>query len=211
MDWALKWFTEGPDAGRWDPNWSDFAERSSLPFEMASTEPCYSWNIYLRYLRDEREKFIEGFYSMAAGGVSRRFLGGDETRDGIHALPVLNSVINNHLRNMLVFEDESEEGLHLLRNAPNAWFEEGKGVVIERAQTYYGPLALRASNQDGSLVLEIETPARQAPSWIRLHAPSPEGKAVRQVSVNGNPVQQIKAGVVEMKKPSGRMKVVLVY
>ncbi|HCJ35107.1 MAG TPA: hypothetical protein DHV65_12535 [Ktedonobacter sp.] len=105
MTWAMKWLTEGPDSTRANPDWTDFSDRPSLRYEMSSVEPCYSWNIYLRFLRNERLKFLEGFYSLAAGAVSRRFLGGVETRDGIQAMPAMNAVINNHLKNILLFEE----------------------------------------------------------------------------------------------------------
>ena len=120
MTWAMQWLTEGPDSGSAYPDWTNFSQRPSLRYEMSSCEPSLSWNIYLRFLRDERERFLEGFYSLAAGDVSRRFLGAMETRDGVHDEPSSSVYIDNHLRNMLVFEDETGSGLNLLRNSRSA-------------------------------------------------------------------------------------------
>lgn len=208
MTWALKWLTEGPDAGRANPDWSDFSERPSLRFEMSSAEPCYSWNVYLRYLRNERLRFLEGFYSLAAGSVSRKFLGGVETRDGIQGVPVMNAVINHHLRNMLVFESEDGRGLDLLRNAPSSWLRAGRRIRVERAETYFGPLSLEVHSPEALRVeARIETPSQRRPERIRLHLFHPEGRALASATVNGKPVDPAAANLIEIQNPSGTLNV----
>ena len=212
MTWAMKWLTEGPDSNRAYPDWSDYSERPSLPFEMSSVEPCYSWNVYLRFLRNEREKFLEGFYSLAAGAVSRKFLGGVETRDGIQALPVMNAVINNHLRNMLIFEDEGGRGIHLLRNTPSAWLVAGKQIRVERAETYFGRMSYKISTLSAQRIeAEIQSPSRERADWIRLYLRHPGGKPIRSASVNGLPLTPVSVDVLEIKNPSGILKVVVEY
>jgi hypothetical protein len=212
MTWALKWLTEGPDAGSAYPDWSDYSERPSLRFEMSSVEPCYSWNIYLRYLRNERLRFLEGFYSLAAGSVSRKFLGGVETRDGIQGVPVMNAVINHHLRNMLVFESEEGGGLDLLRNAPSSWLRSGRRIRVERAETYFGPLSFEVQSPGASRVeARIETPARRPPERIRLHLHHPEGRALASATVNGAPAAPAAANVVEIRNPSGVLTVTALF
>ncbi len=146
MTLAMKWLNEGPNAGSADPDWTEFANTPTLRYEMSSVEPCYSWNVYLRFLRNERDKFLEGFYSLAAGSVSRKFMGGDEHRDGIQDLPTMNSVIDNHLRNMLVFENEGGKGVDILRNSPSAWLHAGKDIRVGDALT-----DVRGSELSGSL------------------------------------------------------------
>jgi hypothetical protein len=207
MTWVLKFLTEGPGTGRANPDWTTFSDRPSLRFEMSTVEPCYSWNVYLRFLRDEREKFLEGFYSQAAGAVSRKFLGGSEHRDGIQQLPVMNSVINGHLRNMLVFEN-ADGGLDLLRNSPGAWLRSGKQLEVRGAETYFGPISYQVRAVDGQRVeAEIQTPSRERPKWIRLHLYDPEGRPLRAASVNGQALAPTGPSVLEIKDPSGSVKV----
>jgi len=208
LTWAMKWLTEGPDSKSAFPDWSDFLERPSLRFEMSSVEPCYSWNVYLRFLRNERREFLEGFYSLAAGSVSRRFLGGVETRDGIQALPATNAVINNHLRNMLIFEDEAEKGVHLLRNSPAAWLQKGKEVRVRNAETYFGPMSYQVNSADGQrLEARIEPPQRERLDWIRLYLYHPEGKPLKSVTVNGSRLEPTGKNFVEIKNPSDTLRV----
>ncbi|MEW5977402.1 MAG: hypothetical protein AB1898_16545 [Acidobacteriota bacterium] len=208
MTWSLKWLTEGPDSGRAYPDWSDFSERPSLRFEMSSVEPCYSWNIYLRFLRDERREFLEGFYSMAAGAVSRRFLGGVETRDGIQAVPAANAVIDNHLRNMLVFEDQKEPGLHVLRNSPSTWLQPGKEIRVDNAETYFGPISYRiVGRESGQIEAEIQAPQRTPVNWIRLHLYQAEGKPIARATVNGAPVQTVTRQAIDIRNATGTIRV----
>ncbi|MCW5983105.1 MAG: hypothetical protein KIT09_33760 [Bryobacteraceae bacterium] len=206
MTWVLKYLTEGPGTGRANPDWTTYSDRPSLRFEMSTVEPCYSWNVNLRFLRNEREKFLEGFYSQAAGAVSRRFLGGSEHRDGIQQLPVMNAVINGHLRNMLVFENDGG-GLDLLRNAPSVWLREGKEIDVRGAETYFGPLRYHVRAAGGRVEAEIETPSRERPQSIRLHVYHPEGRPLRAAAVNGTAVAPVGPSVVEVKDPAGLVKV----
>ncbi len=173
---------------------------------MSSVEPCYSWNIYLRFLRNERDKFLEGFYSLAAGAVSREFLGGDEHRDGIQDLPVMNSVIDSHLRNMLVFENEGGEGLDLLRNSPSAWLLPGKHISVRNALTKFGALTYEVRSTDTGIEARIDCPSRDKPAWLRLHLYQPQGRTIHAAVVNGVS-EQVNDGVLEIRHPSGTVQV----
>jgi len=208
MTWALKWLTEGPNANTEFPDWSDFSQPSCLRYEMSSGEPCYSWNIYLRYLRNERLQFLEGFYSLVAGAVSRKFLGGVETRDGIQDLPITNAVIDNHLRNMLVFENESGRGIDLLRNSPSAWLEPGKEIRVKDAQTHFGPLSLHVkTGTNNRVVAEIDPPRREAVDWIRLHLYHPQGRTLRRAVINSSPITPVPGNVIEVRNPRQKITV----
>ncbi len=210
MTWAMKWLTEGPHSSG-NPDWDDWTRPASLRYEMSSLEPCYSWNIYLRYLRGEREKFLEGVYSLAAGSVTRKFLGGVEHRNGIQAVPATNAVFDNHLRNMLVFEDESGQGIDLLRNSPVAWLKPEKRIRVERAETYFGPVSFEVVSFGSRIEAEIKAPSRTSPEWIRLWLNHPEGKALRSVTINGSAAAPAAGNLVEVKKPSGTLKVIVQY
>ena len=208
MTWAMRWLTDGPYSQDGNPDWYDWSHRQFLRYEMSNLEPAYSWNIYLRFLRDERGKFLEGFYSLAAGSVTRKFLGGVEHRNGIQATPSTNAVIDNHLRNMLIFEDRGGEGLDLLRNSPAAWLAPQKQIRVERAETYFGPVSYKVASFGTRIEAEIAVPSRPQPKWIRLWLNHPEGKALRSVTVNGVAVAPAARNLVEIRNPSGTLKVI---
>jgi hypothetical protein len=207
MTWAMQWLADGPESHA-NPDWYDWSAPAFLRFEMSSLEPCYSWNVYLRFLRGEREKFLEGFYSLAAGSVTRKFLGGVEHRNGIQALPVTNAVIDSHLRNMLVFENEDGQGIDLLRNSPTAWLRPEKRVRVERAETYFGPMSYRLTSFGARVEAVIESPSRTPPRYIRLWLNHPEGKPLSGATVNGVPVAPSASNLVEIKNPTGTLKVI---
>jgi hypothetical protein len=207
MTWAMQWLTDGPETHT-NPDWHDWSLPTFLRFEMSSLEPCYSWNIYLRFLRGEREKFLEGLYSLAAGSVTRKFRGGVEHRNGIQAVPVTNAVFDNHLRNLLVFENESGQGIDLLRNSPVAWLRPQKRIRVERAETYFGPLSYNVVSFGARIEAEVKSPSRTPPRWIRLWLNHPEGKALSAVTVNGVAIAPAGSNLVEIRDPSGTLKVI---
>jgi hypothetical protein len=173
---------------------------------MSSEEPCYSWNIPLRFLRNEKDRFLEGFYSLCAGFVSRRFLGGVEHRDGIQGVPVGNAVINHALRMMLLFEKEDEMGLEILRNAPDRWFEPGKVIEVENAPSYFGPLSYRVSSDAAGIQYTVDPPARQALSWLDIYLNLPSGASIRSVEIDGREVNAHERKV-RILQPAGRFTV----
>ena len=70
---------------------------------------------------------------------------------------------------MLIFEDEAEKGVHLLRNSPGAWLQKGKELRVRNAETYFGPMSYQVSSPDGQrLEAWIEPPQRERLDWIRL-------------------------------------------
>ncbi len=206
MTLSMKWLNEGPNAGSADPDWTEYANTPTLRYEMSSVEPCYSWNVYLRFLRNEHDKFLEGFYSLAAGSVSRKFMGGDEHRDGIQDLPVMNSVIDNHLRNMLVFENENGQGLDLLRNSPSAWLRPGKDIRVRGALTTFGAVSYQIHSTDKDVEATIECPSNAGPAWLHLYLYPPENKSIQVAKVNGAS-QPVKDGVVEIQNPTGTIHI----
>ena len=175
MTWAMEWLTEGPDSGKGSPDWSDWKERPSLRYEISSAEPALSWNIALRYLRNERVPFLEGFYSLAAGAVSRKFRGGIETRDGINGFPLTNAVLATHLRNMLVFEDLDKGEIEFLRNSPSAWLQPGREVRVERAPTYFGETTFRIRASSSGVEAEVQLPTRAPVHAVKFHLVDPTG------------------------------------
>ena len=143
-----------------------------------------------------------------AGAVSRKFLGGVETRDGIQGLPITNAIIDNHLRNMLVFENELGRGIDLLRNSPSAWLEPGKEIRVRGAQTHFGLLSLHVkTGTNNQVTAEIDLPRREAVDWIRLHLYHPQGRPLRRAVINSSAITPASANVIEVRNPRQKMTV----
>jgi hypothetical protein len=208
MTWAMQWLTEGPDAGKGSPDWSDWKERPSLRYEMSSAEPAHSWNIALRFLRNERIPFLEGFYSLAAGAVSRKFQGGVETRDGINSVPLTNAVLATHLRNMLVFESPEEGSLEILRNSPSAWLSPGREVRVENAPTYFGETTFRIRSTSSGVEADVQLPKRNPVRTFKLHLVDPRGRPLRKVLVNGTAAPLDGPDTVKIELPPATLKII---
>ena len=207
MTWAMEWLTEGPDSGKGSPDWSDWKERPSLRYEMSSAEPAQSWNIALRFLRNERVPFLEGFYSLAAGAVSRKFRGGVETRDGINGFPLTNAVLATHLRNMLVFEDLDNGEIEFLRNSPSAWLLPGREVRVEKAPTYFGETTFRIRSSSSGVEADVQLPTRTPVRTFKLHLVDPQGRALQKVRVNGAAGLFEGSDTVIIERPPAELKI----
>jgi hypothetical protein len=133
-------------------------------------------------------------------------MGGDEHRDGIQDLPTMNSVIDNHLRNMLVFENENGQGLDLLRNSPSAWLKPGKDIRVRGALTTFGAVSYQIHSTDKDVNATIECPSHGGAAWLHLYLYSPEGKTIQLAKVNGSS-QPVKDGIVEIRNPTGTIHV----
>jgi hypothetical protein len=150
---------------------------------MASSEPCYSWNIFASWQLGDRPRFLEGMYSLFAGAYSRQTYSVCETRGGItgctHWLP---SVL---LARLAVIDDQVADGeLHLLRLMPLAW-QQGKPATFERMPTEFGPVTLRVEPAGGGKELSVVfvPQFKTAPSRVVLHVPPLRG--LEGIRLNG--------------------------
>ncbi len=82
----------------------------------------------------------------------------------------------------------SEEGdtLWLCRGTPRAWLENGKTIQVDRAATYFGPVAVsvRSETAAGRILATVSLPTRNPPEQVRLRLRHPEGKRPVRVTVN---------------------------
>ncbi|MFB3902444.1 MAG: hypothetical protein ACE15E_03260 [Acidobacteriota bacterium] len=183
---SLAWFREGPPARMFRPE-SDCWQVPTLYYEMSSCEPCYSWNIFHSWQLGDRERYLEGMYSLLAGAYSRQTFSVCETRGGVmaatHWLPTILLA-----RNAVIDDQISENELHLLRLVPLAWLTSEREARFENMPTEYGPVMLVAGLDPSGKVLKLNwTPKfRQAPASVILHVPPVPGLA--SVSVNGKTV-----------------------
>ncbi len=184
MQDALAWFREGPQQ-RFYRRESNCWQVPVLDHEMSSCEPCYSWNIYHSWQLGDREKFLEGMYSIFAGGVSQQTQISCETRGGITGT-VFAAPLAIHLARLAVIDDEVEAGeLHLLRLMPLAWLKPGAEGIFDAVPTIFGPVTLRTKvTKDGqTLAVTYKAKFRSAPGKVLLHLPPMPG--LKTVMVNG--------------------------
>jgi len=187
MKSALKWFREGPQI-EWYRYDSDCWQVPCLVHEMSSCEPCYSWNVFHSHQLGDRNRFLEGMYSLFAGAYSRQTFTVCETRGGItgtcHWLPSV------WLARLAVIDDQiAEDELHLLRLIPLAWLKTNRPAQFERIPTEFGPVTLRVGLANGGTQLEVHYSAdlRICPKRIIVHVPPV--RTLKSVWINGKPAE----------------------
>lgn len=79
-----------------------------------------------------------------------------------------------------------EEGnaLHLLKTIPRAWMEDGKEIILEDVQSYFGKIRLKTHSNvnNGYIDAEIECTEDRKPGTVTLRLPHPEHKTPVRIS-----------------------------
>jgi hypothetical protein len=181
---TLAWFREGPQQ-RFYRRDSNCWQVPMLDREMSSCEPCYSWNVFHSWQLGDREKYLEGMYSLFAGATSRQTRISCETRGGITGNVFAAPLAIYLARHAVVDDGIADDELHLLRLAPLAWLKPGSQGVYEAVPTVYGPVTLRTrvSQDDRTLDVTYEPAFRHTPGKAVLHVPPIPG--LKTVRVNG--------------------------
>ena len=164
----------------------DYDRSPVLAHEMSSCEPCSSWNVFHSHALGERERFLEGMYSLFAGGMSRQTSISSETRGGISGT-VFTAPLAIWLMRLAVVDDQIEPNeLHLLRMVPLAWLRADRKTRFERIPTQFGPISLRFRLTDSARGLEVSffPRFRHAPRRVVLHIPPLS--TLQYVIVNGS-------------------------
>jgi hypothetical protein len=206
---SLRWFAQGPHLKGWADDRKPYcSQKPCLVHEISSCEPCYSWNIDARFLRNELNEFLEGFYSLCAGARSRRLPAGMETRHGVFGLPCVGSALFAHLRNMLVYE--SGEGLEYLRAIPRAWLAAGSELCVRDLPTYFGPTGVEWTSAlpDGPLTINVHLPKRDGPAFARVRLGAHLDRITR-VEVAGAPAELDPEGWVAVPVEGEKVELVV--
>lgn len=198
MKSAVSFFREGPPSKlyRFD---QDYYQSPCLHHEVSSWEVCYSWNIFHSWQLGDRQRFLEGLYSMMVAGYSQQTFTACEERSGMSALiPAYPTV---YLARLAVIDDAIKHNeLHLLRLIPLAWLEPNKTAKFEKMPTEYGPVTLKIklTNDGKTLNVDFSSKFHAKPYKIVLHIPPVEG--LTQVIVNGRAVKwNGKSKTIDMK------------
>ena len=188
FDEALKWFREGPHVKHWQFD-NNCWQMPVLHHEMSSCEPCYSWNMDINFLRNDREHFIEGLFAQFAGARNTDLFSDIETRNGMFAIGCTTAVTFHHVRNGIVYENGNN--LELLRMVPVSWLKSGDVLEFKKLPTYFGPMEIEVKvSIDGSKAeIKISLPSRNKPEKILLFVPKfLTGKAVK-IIIDGKEVK----------------------
>jgi hypothetical protein len=182
---AVDFLREGPQTR--DGSDARFSWRNTprLIHEISSAEPCYSWNVFHSHQLGDRERYLEGMYSLFTGALSRQTHVSCETRGGITE-NVFATTLAVDLARLAVVDDEIEPGtLHLMRLTPLAWISAAEQTRFENMPTEFGPVTLKWKlSADGrSLAVDYAPKFRRPPRAVLLHVPPAEG--LEKVLVNG--------------------------
>jgi len=152
---------------------------------MASSECCYSWNMPQAHQAGDRQRFLEGMYSLFTGALSRNTYISCETRGGITGNLFANPLAIYMARNAVIDDVVDPGSLHLLRLVPLAWVTSDCWSRFENMATEFGPVDLRFRLSPDKKTLEVQYDHRFRiyPKRVVLHVPPVDG--LEAVEVNG--------------------------
>lgn len=202
---ARAYFRSGPQhqTYRYD---ADCWQRPVLRHEMSSCEPCYSWNTFHSWQLGDRERYLEGMYSLFAGALSRQTRISCETRGGITG-NVFAASLAVYLARLAVIDDQSHpDELNLLRLMPLAWLRPDVRSAFRHVPTEHGPVTVetKRSADGGTLDVLYQTEYRDPPARVWLHVPPAPG--LKSVAVNGKTVWSGGARIVPLHAVLGEKK-----
>jgi hypothetical protein len=183
------------------PRWND---PPRLIHEMSSAEPCYSWNVFHSHQLGDRQRYLEGMYSLFTGALSRTTHVSCETRGGITE-NVFSATTAVELARLAVVDDEVEPGtLHLMRLTPLAWISKTEQTRFENMPTEFGPVTLKWQLADDGRTMKVDYKPvfRRPPKQVLLHLSLIPGQT--RIIINGQPRALAADGgnVIELKETS---------
>ena len=182
----VDFFREGPNWKLWSGNLHHAAcDRPLLIHEMSTCEPCYSWNIFHAWKLGDRQKFLEGMYSVMVGAISQNTYISCEHRHAIQGT-LFAFPLAFYLAKLSVIDDQLSHGdLHLLRLCPHAWITSQEDTRFENMPTEFGHVSIifRRSGDGKTLNVSFKANWRNKPNKTVLHVPQMSG--LETIVVNG--------------------------
>ena len=186
MTWALRFEEEYPlnlfFPGVVDP-------RPLLTYGASPVIALFDTQIDCYFWRDEIPKFVEAFYSMMAGTLSRStYAGVDHPYYAGRAMCAMrDGMMSKLVRQMLIQEDGKD--ILLAWATPKAWLEDGKRINVKDACTRFGPMAFEIVShaKSGTIEATIDPPKRNPPSGmkLKLRLRHPNDRPIKRATVNG--------------------------
>ncbi|MCF0178209.1 MAG: hypothetical protein HUJ90_06240, partial [Bacteroidales bacterium] len=178
-------FRYGPNTRYYTPIYNCIW-RPSLQHEMSTCEPAYSWNIFHSWQLGDRQRFLEGMYSLFVGAMSQNTHISCEHRHGIQG-NLFVAPIATMLAKLAVIDDQlAENELHLLRLCPKAWVSSKEESSFLNMPTEYGPINLKFRLSEDKTRLDVNF----YPQWrkdapkVIVHPIPIEG--LEEIVINGN-------------------------
>lgn len=181
----LDFFRVGPNVQLWDVR-SNPVHRPILRREVSTCEPCYSWNLSHSWQSGDREKYLEGIYSLFVAGMSPQTYISNEHRHGMQGQLSSSGLVMWHLLKGVVDDALEENELHLLRLCPLAWLTEERDTSFLKLPTEHGQVDLAFRLADDKRRLNVTFTPRWrwgTPPKVVLHVPAVTG--LRTVRING--------------------------
>jgi len=175
-----------------------------------ANEPVYDQQATVYLLRDDVKAIIKAFYSMMAGGFSHGVYEPVEHRwrwGQYFGPPSTDGAWFELYRNMLVRESD-DHTLMLMQAAPRAWLEDGKRIGVTNAPTWFGNVSyqVQSSAASGSIRAIVELEGREPANCVVLRLRHPEGKPMKDVTVNGKAWKDFDARKEWVRIPGTRGK-----
>ncbi|MCP2257830.1 hypothetical protein LX15_001516 [Streptoalloteichus tenebrarius] len=180
-----EYFRVGPNTRLLGPRTNPIA-RPVLIHEISSCEPCYSWNIVHSWQLGERERFLEGMYSLLVAGISPHTFISNEHRHGVYGNLFTHPLLTWCVRLAVVDDEIAPDELHLLRLCPLAWVAADTETAFERIATLFGPVSLRfrLAPDHRTLTVSYQGRWRTPPKAVAVHAPPVPG--LTTMKINGH-------------------------
>jgi hypothetical protein len=172
--------------------WFDFvAERSAQdPFNyggFAKVQPYYCRNGEINAMRDDVKPFVRTYFNALASLLNFENLSIQEHFAGVAAWNKTHETGYFLHQTKLMMVMERGEELWLAPCVTNDWLKDGLTVAATNAPTRFGPVSFRivSAAGQGHIDATIDPSTRRSPRQIVLRLRHPEGKPIRNVTVNG--------------------------
>jgi hypothetical protein len=202
-----------------DPHWYGDAQNRRDFFNLggfAKVQPYYARNVELCALRDDVKPFIRSYFNSLASLVSRENLSLWE-----HFGAYIGAWNKTHetgwflCQTRIMLVQERGEELWLAPFVTCNWLKDGLTVSVKQAPTRFGPVGYRiaSSASRGRIEASIDPPTRAVPKAIVIRLRHPDGKPMRQVTVNEAPHMDFDAAkdCVRLKPSADRIAVRVEY
>jgi hypothetical protein len=159
----------------------------------AKVQPYYCRNAEIYAMRDDVKPFIRSYFNTIPSLLNRENLSFQEHFNYLGAWNKTHETgyFLHQTRLMLVQERGKE--LWLAPFVTTEWLKQGDEISVRNMPTFFGPVSYRVTSRirEGSIQAEVDPPTRERSDAICLRIRHPDGKPIRRVLLNGQPVDEV--------------------
>lgn len=160
------------------------------------------------FFRDDIKHYVRAYFNPFAAGYDPGLRLLPE-----HPLPELGYLGGQHFKTSdeaqstywlrLMYVAEQDGVLHLGRGIPRYWLKDGETIGIRNASTYFGKMSyeVKSNTARGNISMSLDPPSRNLPKQIVVRFRHPDEKAIRSVTVNGEPWSDFDAAKGDIRLP----------